>query len=1331
MKAQLMWRAALVGLLLVLAGASFTLLTPSVAQAASCAGASSPCAEDPVIDACNVCHSMTITGGNRNGTDRPITLSTTSNRHILGPPLVDWTSNVAGMVSKGAGGTAEKIAAYLNTNYCTTCTGPILSSATISSILNDRATISWTTSANAYGDLAATSCVLYGTSTSSLTGNTCTPSDPSYDPNSGNMVTTHQVTVTGLQPLTKYYVVHRSVDGPRTTSYALASSFTTPPSGGGGEGGGALGTIISLAVGDYNNDFNLDIGVGVSSKNHVIAYLGNGLGQFTQGQTLANVGTTPSSITSGGVKGDFNEDGRDDLAVANFGDASKDVKVFFGTTPSGFQTIEVSRTTLADPPTGVVVGDFNEDGVLDLAVATVHTAAPAMGHVLILPGINDGAGHGTGSFGPPLATLDIPISTAVSPTITSITPSTVDCIGLPVDITITGTLLLDGATVTLDSTVPLTVISYSADSTSIVARIPNGTASGTHSVVVEVGGLPPASGTLTVSPRAVSISGVSPASRVYGVDASNQVTISGLNFTVGGTVSIGPLSGTTVAGTSATLANPFVFVTSNIIRVYVTSTQVPAGQYNVYVLNTDACGGSATLANGFTMGAPQPTITSVSDPTLTYGVSTSRSLTINGTNFVVGAQLTVGGITGTVVTGSAATAAQPFVWVTSTRLAYWWDNTSFPPGPHAITVTNPTAAGGLAATLNNAFVVVSPQPEVTSVSISPVTYGVTSSRSVTIYGTNFLVGSVITVGNLTGATVTGSAATAAVPYVFVTSTQVRFWWPNTALAPGSYHVRVTNPVPSGGLFGELTDGFVVEGALPTLSLVSPTPVTYGVTGSREVTIYGTEFVLGATITVGSLTGQTVSGSTATSGVPFVFVTNSQLKFYWGNTSLAPGSYTVQVTNPVEAGGGTVSLAAGFTVTAPEPTITNLSPPSVTYGITNSASVTVYGSNFVLGSRITVGGLSGVTVSGSTATAGVPFVYTTNGQLKFYWGNTSLAPGVYSVEVRNPTEAGGLTVTLASAFTVTAPQPTVSLVSPSPQTYGVSSSASITINGTNFVVGSTVTVGTLTGTTVAGSTATSGVPFVLAASSQIKFYWANQSLSPGSYAVTVSNPTAAGGLAVTMADAFVVTAPQPVIDPSSVFSAGWGVLSDRAINVYGSGFVVGATLTVGSLSGQVVAGSAATSGVQFVLLTSGRLQFWWPNTSLPVGSYTVSVVNPAGAGGLAASAPNTFIVAAPQPLIVAPITPSPVTYGVTSSRAVTINGANFALGATVTVGSLTGQVVSGSAATAGVPFVFVTGGRLSFWWNNTSLPVGTYNVVVTNPVNGGGLTTTLVGGFVVQ
>jgi hypothetical protein len=72
-------------------------------------------------------------------------------------------------------------------------------------------------------------------------------------------------------------------------------------------------------------------------------------------------------------------------------------------------------------------------------------------------------------------------------------------------------------------------------------------------------------------------------------------------------------------------------------------------------------------------------------------------------------------------------------------------------------------------------------------------------------------------------------------------------------------------------------------------------------------------VPGATITVGSLTLTTVTGSTATATVRFVYVTSGILRFWWPSTALPAGSYTVTVTNPTAAGGGTGSLAGGFVV----------------------------------------------------------------------------------------------------------------------------------------------------------------------------------------------------------------------------------------------------------------------------------------------------------------------------------------------------------------------------------------------------------------------------------
>ncbi len=643
----------------------------------------------------------------------------------------------------------------------------------------------------------------------------------------------------------------------------------------------------------------------------------------------------------------------------------------------------------------------------------------------------------------------------------------------------------------------------------------------------------------------------------------------------------------------------------------------------------------------------------------------------------------------------------------------------------------PTGDGRLAISAGGTFTTLNaPPPTVSYASPSSVTYGVTSNSSVTISGSNFVLGATITVGSLSGTTVSGSTASATTPFVFVSSGQVKFWWPNTSLEPASYAVTVTNPASAGSYSASLTDAFTVTAPQPTVTSTSPNPVTYGITGNSQVTVYGSNFVVGATITVGSLSGVTVSGSTASATTPFVRVSSSQLKFWWPNASLAAGSYTVQVVNPTAAGGLGANLVNGFTVAAPQPTVTSLSTSSVTYGVTANASITIYGSNFVLGATITVGGLSGQTVSGSLASATTPYVFVSSTQVKFWWPNTSLAPGAYTVTVTNPGVAGSLSASLASGFTVNAPQPTVTSTANNSLTYGISSNQSVTIYGTNFVLGATITVGTLTGTTVAGSTASATTPYVFVSSTQVKFWWPNTSLGPNAYTVAVTNPAAAGSLSASLASGFTVNAPQPTVTSTANNSLTYGISSNQSVTIYGTNFVLGSTITVGSLSGTTVAGSFATATTPYVFVSSSQVKFWWPNTSLAPGAYDVQVTNPTAAGGLSANLASGFTVTAPQPTVTS-TSPNPVTYGVTSSRSITITGTNFVLGATITVGSLSGVTVSGSSATATNPFVFTNSGSLKFWWPNTSLPVGSYTVTVTEPAPAGGLTGSLANGFTVQ
>jgi hypothetical protein len=124
---------------------------------------------------------------------------------------------------------------------------------------------------------------------------------------------------------------------------------------------------LSVAVGDFDRDGNLDLAVvgfycgndGCTDET-VRVLLGNGDGSFeSAGNFLA--GSRPSSV----AVGDFNFDGILDLAVANEG--SNNVSVLLG---NGDGTFQAARNFSAgNRPSSVVVADFDGDGYLDLAVA--------------------------------------------------------------------------------------------------------------------------------------------------------------------------------------------------------------------------------------------------------------------------------------------------------------------------------------------------------------------------------------------------------------------------------------------------------------------------------------------------------------------------------------------------------------------------------------------------------------------------------------------------------------------------------------------------------------------------------------------------------------------------------------------------------------------------------------------------------------------------------------------------------------------------------------------------------------------------------------------------
>ena len=305
-------------------------------------------------------------------------------------------------------------------------------------------------------------------------------------------------------------------------------------------------------------------------------------------------------------------------------------------------------------------------------------------------------------------------------------------------------------------------------------------------------------------------------------------------------------------------------------------------------------------------------------------------------------------------------------------------------------------------------------PAPTVASVSPNSGTTAGGTAVTITGANFA----------TGATVMfGSAAASSL--VVVSGTQITATTP--AGTAGAALVTVSNP---GGQSGALAGGFTYI-APPTVTSVSPN--NGPVAGGTAVTITGTNFASGATVTLG--------GTAATS----VVVANSTT-ITATTPAHAAGAVTATVTN---SNGLSGNLASGFTYIAP-PTVTGVSPSSGSTA--GGTAVTISGTNFATGAGVTFGTAAAtnvVVVSSTTITATTP----------------AGSVGAVTVTVTNP---GSLSGSLGGGYTYVV-TPTVTSVSPNngPPAGGTS----VTITGTNFAAGATVTFGSAAATNVVVVSAT--------------------------------------------------------------------------------------------------------------------------------------------------------------------------------------------------------------------------------------------------------------------
>lgn len=517
-----------------------------------------------------------------------------------------------------------------------------------------------------------------------------------------------------------------------------------------------------------------------------------------------------------------------------------------------------------------------------------------------------------------------------------------------------------------------------------------------------------------------------------------------------------------------------------------------------------------------------PTVFSVSPTTVLRG-SSGNTLTITGTALdSLSPMASISGTGITITSGPTASSS-----TTATIVIDVAANATT--GSRDLTYSNVVGS----STLVGAFQVIVPPPTITSVVPANADIPVSSSQntSITVTGTNFNTGDTLSIGSLTGVSlsnivVVNSTTMTATVNVQSTASRTRT------------DVTVSQSLANGGASATKSLALKIGPADPIITSMEP---SYFLPGQAPLTarIRGTGFLSGISTTFpgAASAGVTIGSITRVSSTEITY------------SITVPHTATIGLQDVVLQNTGDISntLSGAFAIAPRDPVISSFSAAALAKGVTN-VDVVVKGANFRSGATLAA---SGTGVSFSSVSVVDPETITAKASV-----TSNATTGARSFSVAHASNEGGRSATLASAFTVVDASPTVTSLNPAKLGRTGSGGATrrfpVVITGTNFSHGASVA---LSKTSASGLTVVTGSPRTTSATTLAFEVDVAGTATTGFWDVLVTNPTG-GGNSGTTGNAKLEIMSETVLAVNRVIASSGTADGGERVTVQGSGFVRG-------------------------------------------------------------------------------------------------------------------------------------------------------------------------------